>query len=685
MQTRQYEIGVEIGSRAFEASSAYNKVTGTGTSSTARSSLEAFRNYWNNNPDEVGNTHDLAIYHVLSAPSGLAYVNQVGTSLRYATSGGNGPTSWADGTATHEIGHLWNLRHTNSSGYFYEHRPRVNSGATTSGGNQYRISIMSGKGTENIKRMATQEANVVLAARSGSIQQAAGDLITPAPTNPFGVVDNITLTSATKPTLIDVIANDYDINNEVLDVSLMDKVSFKGGTISISDSTGPGGRNQISYTPPNGGLKEEDFFHYTVFDPTGRTNFGTVYVLPSKEIIVDLNTTKYNYDLGPSDAPVLEGFTSISDKTYGDINWTGNVNAVDRGQSQGVNAINRDFISSSEKATFNHKLKNGIWNIHMNMGDSGFSRDNMSVTIESEVVNADVDSEQKVFTRVDQNITVRDGELNIEVQDNGGNSQLWVWNRLTLTYIGPAKEVITVDLNATRYDYDMGTSDSPVFTGYTRITEHITGDVTWSGGEVTSRDRGDASGVNANNRDLVFSSQRTTLNHKITNGDWRIKMNMGDMNVGHDNMSVKAEGIVINADVDSEKGVFSEVNKVVTVTDGELNIEIADNGGVDVNWVWNRLTLIKESTLSIGDNANKNKYIRLASNPVKEYLQLIIPTETIGSPLGIVIYNSLGKLVFQNQLTDKTQIVDVSYLQTGIYFLKVNNTQNVLQTIKFVK
>ncbi|WP_346884010.1 hypothetical protein, partial [uncultured Algibacter sp.] len=32
-------------------------------------------------------------------------------------------------------------------------------------------------------------------------------------------------------------------------------------------------------------------------------------------------------------------------------------------------------------------------------------------------------------------------------------------------------------------------------------------------------------------------------------------------------------------------------NANVVVTDGELNIELSDNGGSDRNWVWTRLTL----------------------------------------------------------------------------------------------
>ncbi|WP_346883981.1 M12 family metallo-peptidase, partial [uncultured Algibacter sp.] len=281
MDVLEFEIGVEIGSRAFFATTAYNgnlataqasaqsiignlnlrylrgagikhtlgtviirtnastdplrnTVTGTGTSSTASSSLTAFKDYWNNNPSEVGNTHDLAVYHVLSRPSGLAYVNAVGSIKRYGTMGGNGSTSWANGTAVHEVGHLWSLAHNDSSGLFYESKPRNNAGSNAAGGEDIFISVMNGSGRRNIGRLATNEAKRVINARNS--KRSFGDLNrNPDPVNPFGVFDQVERPKNSNAVMVlDVIANDYDVNNDVLDVRLLDAVSQKGGTISLS-------------------------------------------------------------------------------------------------------------------------------------------------------------------------------------------------------------------------------------------------------------------------------------------------------------------------------------------------------------------------------------------------------------------------------------------------------------------
>jgi len=241
----------------------------------ALESIVAFRDYWNSNAREVGDTHDLAAYHVYSPPSGRAYVNSVGGANRYAISCGRGATSWADGTIAHEFGHSWNLKHNNDSGLFYEARPRHGHGASFTGGNQWHVSIMNGKGEHNIGRLSTEEAQVVLKAKDA--KRAFGDLVKePEQIGPFGVYDRVTANGGESVT-VDVIANDYDSNNDVLDVQVMDTVSHQGGKITLSQGTGPGGRSELIYTPPTA-IVGEDFFHYRVFDSTGRSDWGAVYV-----------------------------------------------------------------------------------------------------------------------------------------------------------------------------------------------------------------------------------------------------------------------------------------------------------------------------------------------------------------------------------------------------------------------
>ncbi|WP_404307447.1 M12 family metallo-peptidase [Neorhodopirellula lusitana] len=483
MDVLEFEIGVEIGSRAFFEKSAYNgdleaakavvqsivpnlesrylhaagikfrlgkviirdnadedplrdMVRATGGGSTAGSSLSAFRDYWNKHPELVGTTHDLACYHVYYAPSGLAYVKSVGSRQRYATVGGRGKTSWANGTLTHEFGHSWGLRHTSDTGFFYESSPRVKEGSSVAGGKPNPISIMVGN-RGNVGRLASDEAMKVLSTRNE--RRSYGDPVIPGPVKPFGMRDEAMLEGAI--TTIDVIANDYDVNNDVLDVKLLDTVSQQGAMITLSKGTGPGGRNEVKYHMPKGGLPTgEDFFHYTVFDTTGKTDFGAVYV-KSNQLLVDRNAGEYNYDFGTNASPVQPGYKRISPTTTGDVIWKGKVLSANRGSGSGLNKINQDFVYSDRPRTLRHPLAKGLYRITINMGDRDFPHDAMGVSAEGRLVTKGINSAKGQFSYAGADsdgqpghfdVKVTDGRLDLTFFDAGGSDENWVLNRLSI-------------------------------------------------------------------------------------------------------------------------------------------------------------------------------------------------------------------------------------------------------------
>lgn len=643
IDVREYEVGVEIGSAAlnnnYSGSTVQDKVNSamsvaqnipgnldarflraagikhrlgtviirttsdpfTVANGNDNAGLSAFRNYWNSNPGEVGNTHDLAVYHVRASPSGLAYVNSVGTSNRYALSASNGPTSWADGTLAHEFGHSWSLGHvpggTNSSASFYESRPR-NSG-NSAGGDDRFISIMHGSGTHNIGRLSTGEANQVLGVKNNKL--AFGDVVSPGPVAPFGWADSAVAFG--DPITIDVIANDHDANNDVLDVQLRDTVSFLGGSISISDDTGPGGRNEIIYTPP-AGVNGTDFFHYNVVDSTGRSDWGAVYVTNQGPVVIDPSDISFNYDPGPAtEISLFPGSTLLSPETTGDVSWTSSsaLIAENRGSLGNQNEYNRDFVGGTTPATLNHLVGNGTWKVVINMSDPANALDNQYVRAEGQTFLSDIDSPGGTTpgTTMSFEVFVGDGEINIEFGDADVVNPNWAVNRVVLTKVadGPA----IVDTNQTTFSYDFGLFDSPVQAGWTKITPETFGQISWSS-PVEARDRDD-SGANDVNRDFVLSSNSSTFNHVVADGIWNVVLNMGDADNLHDLMGVRAEGELITSSINSPAGQYSYVSESggsasptsfnVVVLDGELNIEFFDNGGSDANWVLNRMSLTR--------------------------------------------------------------------------------------------
>lgn len=154
----------------------------------------------------------------------------------------------------------------------------------------------------------------------------------------------------------------------------------------------------------------------------------------------------------------------------------------------------------------------------------------------------------------------------------------------------------TVDLNASSYRYDFGTPSSPVESGYQSITPNTFGDISWTT-SVQALDRG--ASANALDRDLVYlTADGSTLRHRIANGIWEVKLRMGDNNVDRDDMTIRAEGELVNDDIDAAAGSFATVGRsgtsdqsfFVTVTDGFLDLEFHDNGG-NTDWVVNSLEI----------------------------------------------------------------------------------------------
>jgi hypothetical protein len=74
---------------------------------------------------------------------------------------------------------------------------------------------------------------------------------------------------------IDVMANDSHNTGQPFTIQSFDATSEEGGTIVRSVGTGPGGRDQLTYTAPSGHLGA-DSFEYVIADATNATDTGLV-------------------------------------------------------------------------------------------------------------------------------------------------------------------------------------------------------------------------------------------------------------------------------------------------------------------------------------------------------------------------------------------------------------------------
>ncbi|MCC6428594.1 MAG: hypothetical protein IT435_17465 [Phycisphaerales bacterium] len=92
---------------------------------------------------------------------------------------------------------------------------------------------------------------------------------------PFATDDSAGNVFEDNPVTLDVLANDGHTSGQPIVISTFDAASVHGGTVTRSVGTGPGGRDQLIYDPPNAYVGP-DSFTYTVKDPANVTDVGTV-------------------------------------------------------------------------------------------------------------------------------------------------------------------------------------------------------------------------------------------------------------------------------------------------------------------------------------------------------------------------------------------------------------------------
>lgn len=143
-----------------------------------------------------------------------------------------------------------------------------------------------------------------------------------------------------------------------------------------------------------------------------------------------------------------------------------------------------------------------------------------------------------------------------------------------------AEETASVQqtLAQTVLKFDFGSSTSPVAEGYTRVDNNMLYDKTRGYGldkVVSSRDRGTPDDLR---RDFINNGSYSFL-ADVPNGDYYVKIIAGDA-IASNTTTVSMEG-VSQGSITSSSGKFSELAKIITVTDGQLNISLGKDGRVN--------------------------------------------------------------------------------------------------------
>jgi hypothetical protein len=82
--------------------------------------------------------------------------------------------------------------------------------------------------------------------------------------------------------------------------------------------------------------------------------------------------------------------------------------------------------------------------------------------------------------------------------------------------------------------------------------------------------------------------------------------------------------------------------------------------------------------LTLGVNTFKNNYLEIFPIPFQSYL-IIKQTNNIEK---ILLYNILGKKIREYNTSDKEIRIDTSDLLSGIYFVRINDSNKLIKIIR---
>jgi hypothetical protein len=125
--------------------------------------------------------------------------------------------------------------------------------------------------------------------------------------------DDAGSTTAGVARVVDVLANDWHSGGQALVIDSFQAASVRGGAITRSVGTGPGGRDQLRYVPPMG-FNGFDSFTYTVRDTSGSTNSTFVGAFTTDPATFRVPENPSNAQAGVNVSYyVLQGPTAVPD------------------------------------------------------------------------------------------------------------------------------------------------------------------------------------------------------------------------------------------------------------------------------------------------------------------------------------------------------------------------------------
>jgi hypothetical protein len=339
--------------------------------------LEAFAGYWQATMGSV--IRDLS--HFLSGRGlggGVAYLPGIcASSQAYGLSANlagffptplvdNNGQNWDIYVVAHELGHNFGAPHTHNYSPVLDgcgSSPQDCSAANADEGTIMSYCHLCSGGVQNIK-LRFHPGNIAsMESRLNSI----GCNYTGPVTAPVPVLDTATA-FATVPVTIDVLANDLEFNCEALQIASVTNPTANGGTVTRSIGSGPGGRDQLVYTMPNGSFSGSDTAIYRIRDASGQelpSNVAmTVTAVRTPENPVgaqpQLDVAYYTLN-APSVLPNFSTLTPYATATAASINYPSTTgNFASSGRADNLGAVFQGWVDVPTT---------GVWTLFLSSDD----------------------------------------------------------------------------------------------------------------------------------------------------------------------------------------------------------------------------------------------------------------------------------------------------------------------------
>lgn len=322
-------------------------------------------------------------------------------------------------------------------------------------------------------------------------------------------------------------------------------------------------------------------------------------ILNNSNIVSDSGAAYF--DFGTSDSPLESGYTRITQKSK---NWKNSSGIDSRLRGLGPNNINRDLIFSKSAGTFEHDVPNGTYKVTVTFGDRDYARSGQVVKAEGKKKASNISTGENEFISKSFKTKVKDGKLSLEFSATNG---VWCVTGVTIVPTSVKKnQNSVVDTNPLVTSYDFGTGDSPLESGYTRITPSSNNWTISTNLEGRLRE----AGSNIINRDFIFSKNSRTFEHTTENGVYDVIVTFGDNDYARTGQAIKAEGKQVISSVNTAKAQFQDATFQTSVNDGNLSLQFSATDGV---WCVTRVVITQVSKSKGSSSKRKSEKKRRKS------------------------------------------------------------------------